>query len=131
MKRNPADFGSGKEALMPSDLDGDAVVLTVEGTEEAEFDSDDGQGKRKRLILMFQETDKVVYLNVTMMREMIARYGEDDDEWKGKPVPLEVGTATFRNKETVKVRVATGERWDAILPPAKAKASGKGRAARA
>lgn len=123
MKRNASDYGSSRPKLTQEDFDGDFIVLTIASVEEVTVDDEDKEeGKRKSLVLTFDETgDKSLWLNVSQINALIERFGEDDDDWKGERVPVEKHTAEYMGKKYPKVRIMAAEEWDEALGTRKAK----------
>ncbi len=120
-KINPADFGQSRPKLEQDDFNGTFTVLTVAGVEEVNVTDDEAEdGKRRSLVMTFQETgDKSLWLNVTAIKTLCERLGDNTDKWVGQSVPVEKHTAEFRGKKFPKVRVALAEEWDDMLKQAK------------
>ena len=120
-KVNPAEFGRQRPKLTRDDFSGDFTVLTIATAEEVK--TDDG----KSMVLTFQETgDKSLWLNVTALKTLVEKFGDNADAWKGKQVPVEKHTAEFRGEKYPKVRVALGEDWDDMFKQAKKGRAGAG-----
>lgn len=114
MKRDASDYGTSRPKITQEDFDGDFIVLTSAEVEEITVDDDEQEsGKRKSLVMTFEETgDKVIWLNVGQVTALIERFGDDDEAWKGQKIPVEKHTATFRGKKFDKVRIMASEEWD-------------------
>lgn len=112
-KINATDFGTSRPKLTQDDFDGDYVILTIAKVETVEVDDDEQEsGKRKSLVLQFQETgDKSLWLNVTMIKSLIAELGDDTDKWAGQKVPVEKYTGTFKGRDFKKVGVMVSDDW--------------------
>lgn len=118
-KINLSDYSSGRPKLTPEDLDGDTAILTVESTESVTVGEESSpKDQQEKLLLLFEEfEDRPLWLNVTQIRTLVDRLGDDDENWKGEKVPVESHVALYRGQEYPKVRVVPTERWDAALKP--------------
>lgn len=116
-KVNPDALGGGGPKVTQDDLENDIAVLTVTEYEELTVkDAEADGGKRISAVLRFEETgDKALWLNAQMVRDLIAWYGDDSDDWIGKAVPVEKYTAKFGSKEFPKVRVMLADEWTAVF----------------
>lgn len=123
MKANRDKLGSRTPKLTVDDFDGDVVVATIAGYEEFEVDD----GDRTCATLLFEETgDKALFLNVTMMDDLIAGFETDEtDDWIGKQVPLEKRKSAFKGKTYNKVYVVPHEDWGRYLTPKRTKRAKK------
>jgi hypothetical protein len=112
-KINPTDFGTSRPKLTQTDFDGDFIILTIAAAEEVTVEDDEKEsGERKSLVLTFQETgDKSLWLNVTMIKTLIAEIGDDTDKWAGQKVPVEKYTGSFKGKKFEKVGIMESP-WD-------------------
>lgn len=127
MKVDPGSYGSARPKLTQDDFDGDYIILTISQVEEVSVDDDESEdGKRKNLVLNFEETeDKAHWLNVGQIRTLVDELGDDSDAWVGQKVPVEKHTAEFKNKKYPKVRIMASEEWDATFKEAGVKRSKK------
>lgn len=118
MRIQQEKYGNSKPKIEQDDLEGgDAAVFTVAAIEEQKVKDDDGE--RLSLILITEELgDKVLWLNVTQIRYLVERLGEESDRWIGQKVPLVKTTTHYAGKAFKKVWVAAPEEWDAILEEA-------------
>ena len=111
-------FGKSRAKITPEDLEGDVAILTIASYEQMELDDAEAEGgKRTSAVLTFQETgDKVIWLNKTQVDALIARLGDESDDWAGQKVPVEKVVATFgKNKYPKVVVVGDPDEWDAYL----------------
>ena len=106
-KANPKALGKAAPKLVPDDLEADVAVLTIAGYEEATADDDEAPGgKRLDAWLLYEETgDKRHYLNVTQAQRLVDEYGDETDDWIGKPCPVEKVKKSFGGKVFPKVWV--------------------------
>ncbi len=109
------DFSKRRPKLTVEDLDGgDAIALLIASVEEINVDDDDG--KRKSLVLTFEESgEKVYYPNATSLGFILDAYGDESDDWVGKPLPLMRHTGTFRGERYENLQVAAPEQWNEII----------------
>lgn len=114
-KVNKDDFGKRRPKLVVEDLDGgEATALTMASVERVTMD--DGDGKRHSLAITFEETgDKVYWPNVSSIGLIIDEYGDDDDDWIGKPLPLMRNTGTFKGQKYENLQVPERALWDEIF----------------
>jgi hypothetical protein len=130
-KVNPKAMGGGasRPALTPEDFAGKSqAVLTISAVETDVKIPDTSRpgGFRLVAVLSFEEyqgdDDRALYLNKTQAEHLVAKFGDESDDWVGERVPLEV--VKVNNPKTGKphrkVYVADpGDTWDAILDAAK------------
>jgi hypothetical protein len=109
------DFSKRRPKLTVDDLDGgDAIALVIASVEEINVDDDDG--KRKSLVLTFEESgEKVYYPNATSLGFILDAYGDESDDWVGKPLPLMRHAGTFRGERYENLQVAAPESWDEVI----------------
>lgn len=126
---NKEDFGKQREKLKVEDLEdgADAIVLTIAGFEIVPFED------RKAPLLRFEESgDKAYFPNQTSMSHLIEVYGDETDDWMGKPLPLVRHKGTFQGKKFENLQVAAPELWpqlfkDAEVPVPRAMAAKQAR----
>lgn len=114
-KINKDDYSKKRPKVTVEDLEGgDAMALTIASVEDSTFDDEDG--KKKALVLTFEEAgEKVFYPNQTSLGFIIDEYGDETDEWIGKPLPLMKNTGTFRGKSFTNLQVPAPELWVDII----------------
>jgi hypothetical protein len=78
--------------LKAADIKGKTIKAVIEGWDVADF----GEGNKKPAI-MFVGKEKGLVLNKTNATAIADEFGDDMDEWAGKPV--EISTIKTRNKE--------------------------------
>lgn len=107
MKRSANDLGSGIDSpkLRPEDFDGDYILLTVEAAQDAVWQGD------KVVVLRFEETDKVLWLNYTMLKTLIAAFGDNDTAWIGKQVPVVKYNAEYNGALHFKCGIPKLDEW--------------------
>lgn len=117
MKRSEA-FESkylGKEDV------GTPLVATIERVQFEEIHNDEG-GKDRKPVARFGGDTKGLILNLTNWGVLEDAYGEDSDDWIGKPVEVYFdGTVMFKGKRTggVRVRIPVGGNGHAAAPASK------------
>jgi hypothetical protein len=119
-------YGSSSNKLTQDDLEENVAVVTLVKVEDVEFDSD---GEKKICpTFLFQETgDLRLWGNITMMKDLIARLGDDPSDWPGQKVVIEKHVAEFGGKRYPKVRIAPAEEWDQYLGSPRRRVRGKAR----
>lgn len=107
MRRSATDLGSGIDSpkLRPEDFDGDYILLTMEAAQDATWQGD------KVVVLRFVETDKVLWLNYTMLKTLIAAFGADDAAWTGKQVPVVKYNAEYNGVTHFKCGIPKLDEW--------------------
>lgn len=116
-KVNQDRYGKSTPKLVPDDIDGDCVVLTIANFGEETF-NDEGV-TRITPYIDFEETgDKVLWLNKTQVGYLIERLGDESDRWKGAPVPIGRHDSQYNGKTHKKLWVMPPERWDDVLAEA-------------
>lgn len=113
---DPKDYG--REPVKISDIgDAEVAVLTVTNVEQTESNMD-GES-RPRLFLESREfPEKVYYVNVTGIRVLVGKLGNDEARWVGCRVPLVRAMAPNpRNKNKLQpaLHIAPAEKWDELL----------------
>lgn len=121
MKVNVKNYGSDLPAPMRyEDIDGDFVILTCSGVRDGEAEVEGGRKKRNVLVLLFKEAgdERGLYLNVTQIKTLVERYGDESESWVGKPIPVERTVSEFDNKPFKKLAVAAASDWDGLFKQA-------------
>jgi hypothetical protein len=109
-KVNRTKYSQKSDQVGPDDID-DAAIVTV--SDFADGERKDGEGMWA--LLKFEELgDKVMFLSDDGMDAMLAAYGDESDDWIGKPVPLE----KYSTKRGDKVRIMAADAWDAAFKEA-------------
>lgn len=121
------EFGAGRPKLTPEDLDDQSMVLVIAAAEPIHVEDEDApDGKRKVLVLRFEETgEKTLYLNKGMIGALLGQFGSETDDWVGQRVPVQRHIAEFRGVRYPKVRIAPPEDWDDLLGSTPASRTGK------
>lgn len=88
------------------DEDGDAadMILTIK-TCKLESLEVPGQPAVEKPVLYFEEIEKGFVLNKTNGKSIAALYGNDTDDWEGKPVTLYATEVNFQGTMTPTIRV--------------------------
>lgn len=102
-------YKTGGDYLKAEDLQGKARMLTIASAEAREFDDDNG--KKLKVVLGFQGTDRQLVLNVTNANMIAETYGTETNDWKGKAIELRPTRVQFGSKMVDAIRV---------FPPAQA-----------
>lgn len=125
-KINQQDFSKRRPKLTVDDLvGGDGMALVMAGVEE--INVDDEAGKRKSLVLTFEESgEKVYYPNATSLGYILAAYGDESDDWVGQALPLLRHTGTFRGERYENLQVPPLDQWDHLVKGSGLKATHKG-----
>lgn len=121
--------GASRPALTPEDFGGkQQAVLTISAVEVDVKIPDTSRpgGFRQVAVLSFEEyqgeDDRALYLNKTQAEFLVAKYGDESDDWIGEQVPLEVvrvnNPKTGKPHKKVYVADPAGD-WDAILAAAR------------
>lgn len=112
-KRNRNDYSSSQPVIKPADIaPATAAVLTCIGVEEREFDNG------KRLQLTFEQfPEHVYYLNVTGIDSITERLGDDDENWIGAEIPLQVVKVMNPSSKKMQdaLHVAEPDDWDDLI----------------
>lgn len=113
---------TGAPKVTQDDLEGgNTLVLTIADYAEDQVDDAETEGgKRQVAYLTFEELgEKRLYLNVTQIDAIIEQYGDDSDDWKGKPLPVEKVTQSYGTQKYKKVWVVTDtDAWPEIFEEA-------------
>jgi hypothetical protein len=102
MKRSDA-FPS--KYLACADLDEEEMELIIDRVQMEELKSDEGD--QRKPVLYFQNMEKGMVCNFTNWGTIEYAYGEDSDNWIGKPIVLYPTTTQFKGRTvpTIRVRV--------------------------
>ena len=87
--------------LEASDLAGQDRVVTIRSWEFHEV----GQEKERRGVLMFEEVSRGLVVNRTNLKRLIALYGNDLSDWKGKQVTLYPTETEYQGRTVPCIRV--------------------------
>lgn len=140
---NPDDYGKSKPTIKAAMFPGVSIVpLTIDAVDLTDLKDDQGNDIPK-IVLTFREFqgDKgathAYWPNVTSIRNLVAKLGEDESKWPGQRVPfVKVRTNNPRTKkqeEVLWIADPDDDSWDARRTPAPrartagAKAKAKGR----
>lgn len=85
--------------LKASDLQGREVSLTI-----SHVVAEDISGDHKP-VMYFQSTDRGLVLNKTNSYRIAADYGQETDNWRGKPIVLYSEKVTFQGRMVDGIRV--------------------------
>jgi len=91
--------------LKAADLQGHAVAVVIDRVELGEVGQ--GDDKEQKWIMYFEGKEKGLVLNKTNTNITAAAYGNDTDDWAGKPLELYPTTTTFAGKVVDALRVRT------------------------
>jgi hypothetical protein len=118
MKVQKEKYGNAKPKIEQDDIEGgDAGVFTIAAVEEQKVSGDDGE--RISLVIITEELgDKLHWLNVTQIGYLIARLGDNTEDWIGEKFPLVKTTTHYAGKPFKKVWVAADAEWDEIFEAA-------------
>ena len=85
--------------LKAADLQGRMVTVTVAGSRMEDF------GGEEKPCLLFQGKDKGMVLNKTNASAIVSAYGDETDEWIGKPIELYSARVMFQGSMVDGLRV--------------------------
>ena len=97
--------------LRAADLAGKPFVLTITGCEMQTY----GDGTTAPVI-GFQGTDKMLGLNKTNAGTIAALYGDETEDWIGKPIEVFPTETDYQGKRTPCVRVRRPQTAPAMAP---------------
>ena len=115
---NINELSEPSKSLKAAELEGNEVTMVIKNYIVKEFDEVDtktGQTyKSKKPIFDFEDTDKTFVCNKTNRNAIAYAYGDEMDDWIGKPITLYPTMVQFGDKmvEAIRVRVvkaATGK----------------------
>ena len=94
----------GGDWLKASDLNGRTHNLVIEGSSVTELDGE------QKLLLNFENREKLLLLNKTNARAIANAYGDDEESWIGKQITLYPTVCLFNgDPNTPCIRVRTEE----------------------
>lgn len=96
-------FPGGGGMWKAADLDGEAITLTIESIEMAKLGKEDDADVKP--LMHFQGEPKGLVLNKTNAKLIAHAYGEDTDEWIGKPLELFPTIVEFQGRDVAAIRV--------------------------
>jgi len=99
--------------LKASDLQDRNINVVIDRAEPEEV----GEGERKP-VLYFQGKTKGLVLNKTNSRAIAAAYGDDTDDWEGRPLVLFPAMVDFRGDTVEAIRVRLPKPKPAAAPTA-------------
>lgn len=122
-KLNLKDYNTKTPTIAPEDLEEDVAILTIDKVNEVNVEDEDAVGgTRKALVMSFNEIeDRSMWPNRTAIATLIAKLGDDTDEWMGQQVPVEKVRVTYKGRTYDKVQVVPAGQWDEYLKPKSAK----------
>jgi hypothetical protein len=100
MKRSDA-FPS--QYLSSADIAGREVRVIIEHIAQETVGMDDDQ--RQKPVMYFKNGTKGLVLNATNWDTLAGSYGEESDDWIGKPVTLHVERVLYKGKATQGIRM--------------------------
>jgi hypothetical protein len=89
----------GGDTLKAADLQGTEPTVTIAAVEAKKFDNGN------KLILKFVGKKKALVANKTNSKRIAMMYGNDTDDWVGKPITLYVDIVDFQGEPTEAIRV--------------------------
>ena len=114
-EKHEEDYEGNADLLFPSDyiraadLMGNDVTLTITSVEKNAELSMAGGIKKKKPIVHFKETEKMLVLNKTNKDAIISHYGNVVAEWKGKKVTVYATTCSMKGETVDCARVREKE----------------------
>ena len=97
---------SGNVWIKGMDFEDQPVIATIEDAwMHGVWDSEENKEVEK-LVVGFEELEGLLVLNKTQTRKLIALFGDESDEWKGKEVVLESGETALGQTVVIKKTVA-------------------------
>jgi hypothetical protein len=101
--------------LKAADLNGRVAIYTVHS---ASFE-DLGREKERKPVVWFKESNKGLVLNVTNWNSVEELYGDNTDQWLGKPIELYPTKTSFGGKrvDCIRLRQPTKDALADELPP--------------
>ncbi len=82
------EFMGNSEFLKAADLNGKKASVKIKAIHTKEFT--DESGTKSKLVLEFEDRDKMVVMNVTNTRAVADAFGPESDLWPGHQVTLSV-----------------------------------------
>lgn len=122
---NPYPGGEKKPKVDLADIKDRPTIATIEALRWANFSKDGEEDDAYKLVVIFAEwPGKEHVLNKTQYKQLVSVFGENEESWIGKRVPLKPESVRdpSAGKQVRKVWVATPqEEWDAIMARSKRK----------
>lgn len=103
-------YKNNSDYLKAEDIGQDMWNVTIFSAEVKAWDNGD-----RKVVLAFNEIDKVMPLNLTNSRAIADIYGGDTDNWLGKEIMLFTMMVDYQGKMTPAIRVRAPQR--ASAPP--------------
>ena len=100
--------------LKAADLQGKNVTVTIESAEVEEIGQ--GQQKEQKLVLTFKGKDKKLVCNKTNATTIGKLYGDETDDWVGKPIILTAREVEFQGETVWAIRVSLQKPAPATKP---------------
>lgn len=101
-------FFEKKEFMQAEDIE-NPIEMTIEAVEEKEIGAE-GEEKKRKLIMSFQNSDKALVLNRTNSESIAKLHGPETDGWKDKKIILFKSTVQtegkFKGKPCIRVKEA-------------------------
>jgi len=98
------------DALKADDLQGRDCKVTIASYEVVDFD------EGKKIVLAFQKTERTLICNKTNANTIADMYGQELDNWLGKPVTLFPTQTDFQGRQVACIRVRIGQPQPAQAP---------------
>jgi hypothetical protein len=98
-------YKSNSDYLNAEEIGADMWTLTIFSADVKKWDNGD-----QKIVVAFNETDKVLPLNVTNARAIGDLYGGDTDAWVGKQIMLFTMPVDFQGKTVQAIRVRGPQR---------------------
>lgn len=114
------DEYTGRRPKLDIDILGkkNAGIFTIAAAEEIELpdeESEEEDATRKQIVMTFREyPDHAYYLNRGDTVTLIDTFGEDEEGWAGKKIPLIKKPWTYKRKKGVSLRIADLADWQDI-----------------
>ena len=109
--------GEKKPSIKAKDLGGaNTAILTVSRAQEVDVNRDGEEAKA--VVMEFKELPEFAYWpNNTSVRNLVEALGDDEEEWVGKKIPLEVVRTTnpSTHKGVDALWVAKPEDWKNLI----------------
>lgn len=93
-------YKTNSDYIKAEDIGNNMWTMTIKTADVKRFD--DGTSK---IILTFNEWDKVLPLNVTNARSIASLYGHNSNSWIGKQIMLFTMMVDYAGKQTLGIRV--------------------------
>lgn len=124
----------GNSPLKADDIPGDATVLTVAVVEQTQFREKPGDPPKNKVAITFAEfPEQTYFVNVTGLRNLCDKLGNDETKWIGARVPLvktQAPDPRTPGRTVTSLWVASLREWDQIVGKATPKTAAKKTAAK-